>query len=381
MFFPYNTDAPVYHWPYATVLLIAANTVVLIGQFSGDVDTQAWMLRYDGGLHPAQWLTSHLVHMGPLHLIGNMFFLWPFGIVVEGKVGWWKFLLIYFGIGIVQSACEQAVMLPLATSVEGSLGASAIIFGLVGIAWVWAPRNEVSCVLLFFFRAVEFEISILVYGAMMLAWQLFIVIFGNAAGSELLHLSGAAIGVAVGLAMLKLGWVDCEGYDVLSVFRDKEGRTDIDLASDEADELAEEPTAFQQEAARAMFRRYVRTGSPEAALKLRRKLEEQGQPLALDRHELAALVAALHKKRLWRASAPVMAEYLDRFEQNADRVRLKLAQICVLELDRPQRALELLKGLDPTTLTQEDRKLYQKLVARSKQMQAEGTLELDDGQW
>jgi membrane associated rhomboid family serine protease len=383
MFFPYNTDAPVYHWPYLTVVLIAVNLLVLIGYYGGEVDAHEWMLRYDGALHPSQWITSNFLHAGPIHLLGNMFFLWPFGLVVEGKVGWWKFLLIYLGIGVVQSACEQAVMLPFATSTsaEGSMGASAIIFGLIGVAWVWAPRNEVTCAFFLIFRAIEFEISILVFGALMLAWQLFFVIFGATSGSELLHISGAVIGVGVGMAMLRLGLVDCEGYDVISVFRDKEGRTDDDPLADEQNLFEDEPTEFQQQAARATFRKYVRAGNPQAAIKLLQKLDEQDQPLVLDRSELAALIAALHKKRFWQDSAPLMAEYLERFEEKADTVRLKLAQICVIELDRPLRALELLKGIDATSLSHECKRLYQQLIARAKKMQAEGTLELDDEKW
>ncbi|MCH7591138.1 rhomboid family intramembrane serine protease, partial [PVC group bacterium] len=42
---------------------------------------------------------GNFVHFGEAHLVANMFFLWVFGLVVEGKTGWWKYLLIYFGIG------------------------------------------------------------------------------------------------------------------------------------------------------------------------------------------------------------------------------------------------------------------------------------------
>jgi membrane associated rhomboid family serine protease len=381
MLFPYNTDAPVYHWPYVTVLLMAANVLVQIGYYGGQVDAHEWMLRYDGALHPEQWVTSNFLHAGPIHLIGNMFFLWPFGLVVEGKVGWWKFLLIYLGIGAVQAACQQAVMLPFETSAAGSMGASAVIFGLLGIAWVWAPRNEVTCAFFLLYRAVEFEISILFFGALMVAWQLYFVLFGTTSGSELLHLSGAVIGVGVGLAMLKMGLVDCEGYDVISVFRDKEGQRDDLNLPEEQNSLDGEPTEFQQQAARATFRNLVQAGNTQAALGLLRKLEEQAQPLVLERRELAALIAALHNKRLWRESAPFMAEYLERFEESADSVRLKLAQICIVELDRPGRAIELLKCVDGASLSSEQKRVHQKLVARAKTMQAEGTLELDDQGW
>ena len=40
-----------------------------------------------------------------------MVFLWGFGLVVEGKLGWWRFLLIYLAIGVTQCAFEQTIML------------------------------------------------------------------------------------------------------------------------------------------------------------------------------------------------------------------------------------------------------------------------------
>lgn len=381
MFFPYRTDAPIYHWPYATAMLIVVNILVLMAQYSGAVDTAEWMLRYDGALHPVQWITSNFVHLDPIHLIGNMFFLWPFGMLVEGKVGWWKFLLVYLGIGVVQSALEQTIMLPAHASVGGSLGASAAIFGLLGVAWVWAPRNEVTCALLVFFRVMEIDISILVFGALMLAKELFFVIFGITTGTSLLHLSGAVIGTGVGFAMLRLGLVDCEGYDLLAVFRGTEGQLEELVPELRLEPFAEGTAEFQQQAARTQFRQYVRRGKPEAAAKFRCKLQEQGRPLELSRNELAALIIAFHKRGLWRESAPVMAEYLDRFSENADRMRLKLAHICLIELERPSRAMELLAAIDPKSLPLERRRLYQKLVAHAKKMQMEGTLELDDGAW
>lgn len=381
MFIPYKTDAPVYHWPYGTVFLMAVNVVVLLAEFAGSIDVSAGMLQYGGELHPAQWVTSNFLHLGPIHLIGNMFFLWPFGVLVEGKVGWWKFLLIYLGIGAVQSASEQMIMLSMTTSVPGSMGASAIIFGLMGIAWVWAPRNDVTCVLLLLFRSVEFDISILMFGAFMVAKELFFVIFGITGGAELLHLSGALIGVGVGLGMLKLGLVDCEGYDVGAVFRGTEGMLEELPLDEERGPSMAETSPFQKTAVRAQFRQYVQRGHPEAAMKLRQKLQQQGQPLELDRKELAALITALHKKRLWRDSAPLMADYLSRFSERADDVRLKLAQICLLELERPLRALELLQEVDANGLSADRRKLWKKLVIHAKRMHADGTFELDDESW
>ena len=130
MLIPFKTDAPIYHWPFATVGLIIVNSLVFIAlpsalerAVSVDAGEETWILQYGNGLHPVQWVTSNFIHGDFGHLLGNMFCLWAFGIIVEGKIGWWRFLLVYFGIGMLQCASEQLITLGVA---EGaSFGASA----------------------------------------------------------------------------------------------------------------------------------------------------------------------------------------------------------------------------------------------------------------
>ena len=76
-----------------------------------------------------------------MHLIGNMIYLWGFGLIVEGKVGWWRFLMIYLAIGAIECAIEQTLMLG-ADSKSYSQGASAVVYGLVAIGMVWAPGTR-----------------------------------------------------------------------------------------------------------------------------------------------------------------------------------------------------------------------------------------------
>jgi membrane associated rhomboid family serine protease len=108
MILPVSCDAILYHWPYATVGLIAANVLAFIVMVMGVFDPlNGWVLMYGEGLHPGQWLLSLFVHDGLGHLLGNMFFLWVFGMVTEGKLGWWRFLACYFLIGVSQSAWNK----------------------------------------------------------------------------------------------------------------------------------------------------------------------------------------------------------------------------------------------------------------------------------
>jgi len=111
MLIPYSTDAPVYHWPFATVGLIVANVLVFFGVWFGNLGgVEEWTIVNGDGMHPEQWFKALFMHAGIIHLVGNMLFLWLFGLVIEGKLGWWKFLACYLGIGLTQSAVEQFIM-------------------------------------------------------------------------------------------------------------------------------------------------------------------------------------------------------------------------------------------------------------------------------
>ena len=101
---PINTDAPIYHFPWATVTLIAANTLVFVAVAFGLFSPIPYELTYGDGIHPLQWVTSLFIHNGFLHLVGNMFFLWGFGIIVEGKIGWKRFLAVFLSLGLIASA-------------------------------------------------------------------------------------------------------------------------------------------------------------------------------------------------------------------------------------------------------------------------------------
>lgn len=218
MLLPYRTDAPVYHAPLATIGLIVANGIVFALCLTGDLDYESLALQY-GTLNPIQWVTSNFVHGGFMHLIGNMIFLWVFGLVVEGKVGALRFLLIYFGIGLAQCAIEQVLMLGMEEGL--SYGASAILFGLLGIAMIWAPKNHVDVLYWYFINAGTFSVTIqttaYVYLGLEIFYQLVAMSSGIHVTSMLLHLMGAAIGVPLGIFLLKRGYVDCEGWDWFSM--------------------------------------------------------------------------------------------------------------------------------------------------------------------
>ena len=70
-----------------------------------------------------------------------MLFLWAFGIVVEGKLGPVKYLLAYLLIGTLHGAFVQILLRTSSLNLPAA-GASAVIYGLMAICMIWAPRNE-----------------------------------------------------------------------------------------------------------------------------------------------------------------------------------------------------------------------------------------------
>ncbi|MFI5403104.1 MAG: rhomboid family intramembrane serine protease, partial [Planctomycetota bacterium] len=135
---PYKAHAPVDYRPWGTVGLIVFTIAVaaLLG-FPGDLGdadapfVNALVLRF-GTLNPIQWATSVFVHLDEAHIASNMLFLWWFGLVVEGLIGWKRFVPLYVAIGTLSSGLTQILM--LGADGGGAAGASGAIFGLMAIA-------------------------------------------------------------------------------------------------------------------------------------------------------------------------------------------------------------------------------------------------------
>ena len=385
MFIPYSTDAPIYHWPVATVGLIVVNTAVFFAAVTGQLPhPELWILNYGESLTPLQWLLSMFLHFDVGHLLGNMIFLWVFGLVIEGKIGWWRFLLCYLGIGIVQSAGEQSLQLFLGGE-GGSLGASSAIYGLLAMAAIWAPKNDIMVFYWFFLIYVGTgEIAIMIFALLYIGFDLFFAVFFGVQTSSWLHLGGAMLGAPLAVLMLKYNMVDCEGWDIFHVLRDETGTSsakDRTVDPVELTKLQQQRDAKLLEDAQEQLALYFAAENYSAAFVLYKKLQPVGEGLTLSRTQLMKLIAALHKEKRWHDSCPLMAEVVQRFPEKSQAVLVKLAQICLVELQRPGKSIELLKSVDLHQLSPNMLTLAQKVAQRAKQLQAEGAIELENDPW
>jgi len=354
MIIPYNTDAPIYHRPIVTVGMIVVNVLVFVWELANPEEIRQFTLATGDGLHPVQWLTNNFLHAGLEHLLGNMIFLWSFGLVVEGKLGPWKMFVAYLGIGIVYGATVQLLLLG-GESGGHCLGASAVIYAFMVMCLVWAPENEMEYFALIFYRVVFFEVPIKIVVVFYVGLDiLFLFLDGGRLSTEFLHTTGAIWGGIVGVVMLKRGWVDCEHWDIFSVWAGRHQMTDAERAAQDA----KRPEAKKLKAERRKkhcglllegIHQALREGNPLPANVIYGKLKAAFPDTPLPEPDLLLLIQLLLEKRLVDESLTGMQDYLKHYVRKASLVRLNMANILV-ERKQPQPAWTVLQQIDPQTL-------------------------------
>jgi membrane associated rhomboid family serine protease len=381
MIIPYGTDAPVYHLPWATSGLIAVNAGVFAWATFAGMPVDPYCLALGDGLHPLQWLTHMFLHADLPHVLGNLLFLWCFGLVVEGKVGWWRFLILYLVIGAAVGLVIQLAM--LGGRPRLALGASAAIFGVLAIACVWAPRNEVHMVCVVYYRLWYFEVTILSAALCYFAWNgLLLLVNGFEVCGATGHLLGAAFGLALGVGLLWRRAVDCEGYDLLSVASGREGQAPVDPQAVHEQKIQAERrarlSAERVQDARPQVTVFLRQGNYDAAIRLFDKLHGLDNRVEWRQDELRALSRQLLEAREFERAIPFLEIYLRRWPDKSDSMRLRLAQILLHGQRRPVKAQRILATISRERLSAPQRDLLNRLLRTAQQMQAEGVVELWD---
>lgn len=186
MFLPTgDTPNPRNFTPWVNYLLIAANVAVYVliswPMGSRGVDPAdphlkdfllALMARLPEGVSPAQVLPhisaydlyvsvhgfkpaameagdlfySMFLHGGFWHLAGNMLFLWIYGDNVEYRLGRWLYLIAYLVTGVAATLFFALFSL---SSMTPLVGASGAISGVLGLYFIFFPRNRIKMLVFF----------------------------------------------------------------------------------------------------------------------------------------------------------------------------------------------------------------------------------------
>lgn len=274
--FPYRVDVPfnyrpVVNWLVITVvILIFALQIWELNQYIGrraslkeyteKSITGQYMLKGWGikGLLGHMWL-----HGGPLHLIGNLIFLWLFGNAVCSKIGNLYYLPVYIGLGLV-AAVSHLLFFDVP-----AVGASGAINGLVGMYLVFFPENSISCFFCWIFlpqRPVWFSVRSFWMILLWFAFDILGAIYGGGGVAYLAHIGGFVAGFGLAILMLKTKVAVMEKYEksILELLglekKDKPTGRRKDFArrqqeweSKQSEEAEPETTTFEPEEAPEQF--------------------------------------------------------------------------------------------------------------------------------
>jgi membrane associated rhomboid family serine protease len=185
-----------------TILLIAINAYVFFQELAGgNRFVRAWSVipyQVTHGQHTITLLTSMFMHASWMHIIGNMVFLWAFGVEIEDAMGHFSFLVFYLASGLI---AMMAQVLGDPSSYISCLGASGAIAAVMGAFIVTYPRDRIRTVLWFLiFIRVTYIPAVFLIGFWFLT-QLFDygrVAEANTGGvAYLAHIAGFLFGVVL----------------------------------------------------------------------------------------------------------------------------------------------------------------------------------------
>jgi hypothetical protein len=135
----------------------------------------------------------------------------------------------------------------------------------------------------------------------------------------------------------------------------------------------------QQDELLLNLRRAITEGHVPAALALWTKAQQQRPKWTPPEAELMGLIKLLHTQQKWPDSVPLMLEYTRHHgnSEKAPRVRLKLAQVLLRDLQRPVQALRVLSEIQASALPESLKPIHQQLVQKAEQMRDVGMYEIE----
>lgn len=401
MIFPVRSDRPMRSTPWVNYTLIGANVVIFLLTYSqiqqvdallmtGRDASQVWVYSYylhvqDTRLY--QFFSYMFLHVGWLHIIGNMVFLLAFGNNVEDRLGKLGYLGFYLAGGVVAGLGNIAMAgFPIIGGSGGSvLGASGAVCAVTGAYLALFPKTHITLVYWWFILG-SFEVSArdLIIFFVIIDTVLNVIGLSNVAYTA--HLSGYAFGFGVMMLILWIRVLPREPYDMLAVMAQYRRRraframTEEGYSPWESSEPSrsspvriskamdpDKPLTEEQQKLMSM-RTHVSQAihnhdMPEAARRYLKLLELDDQQVMSQQHQLD-LANQLMSDGDYRHAAQAYELLLKHNRGYRDRahVHLILSLIYIRYLNQKQRASELLDDHTIGQLSESDAELAKQLV-------------------
>jgi membrane associated rhomboid family serine protease len=213
---PLKDDIPTEKVPFITIGIIILNCLVYIYELTLPSEAlEDFTILYgaipDRLVHPftidllipqalppvLTIFTSMFLHGGPLHLLGNMLYLWIFGNNVEDYLGHIRYIFFYMMSGFFAAFIHT---LSDINSLVPMIGASGAIAGTLGAYFILYPRANISTLFIFiiFFKVIQVP-AVLILGL----WFLLQLLNAGGAGSSVAWFAHVG-GFLTGIFMIKM---------------------------------------------------------------------------------------------------------------------------------------------------------------------------------
>lgn len=204
---------PQMRWATALLATLMVAAFIWIALLPDDAAWRATLLRWgtlsgsvtewSAAMRDQRLLTlvsALFIHLGPVHLIGNLLFLFIFGLPAERSLGPWRFLLLFLAGGAL---ANLAAALLMGTPARAIIGASGGVSAVIGAYLALFPNARLGVVVplgvWLEFIKVPAALLIGLWAALQLAFTFVGPSFGAVAWWA--HLAGFGVGLLYALVM------------------------------------------------------------------------------------------------------------------------------------------------------------------------------------
>jgi membrane associated rhomboid family serine protease len=145
-------------------------------------------------------ISALFIHLGPVHLIGNLLFLFIFGLPAERSLGAWRFLLLFLAGGALANLAAALLMGQPARAIIGASGGVSAVIGAY-LALFPTARLGVVVPLGVWLEFIKIPAAVLI--GLWALLQLVFTFVGPSFGAVAwwAHLAGFVVGLLYALAM------------------------------------------------------------------------------------------------------------------------------------------------------------------------------------
>ncbi len=349
------------------------------------VDEVPWFMIPFGGLAwPWSWITATFINCHWRDAVFNIGLLWSFGLVVEGKLGWRRFLPV-LGLGVLGTGAITTAAGLLTGVVLPVCGSRDLVGFLAGICLIWTPTNDIHYRRWLGVTLGEFEIPVWVVLSFAAGVQLVLGYLGGfpPAANLLMALGCPLLGAVTATALLRRGVVETDGWDLYAWWRTRHlGASERNALERErrlaARKQADAPQAAAEadllSAAVAEFATDLAAGNGQAALAIHQAIRQQRPSWRAAPAQLDRLMKLLWKAALRREAAQIAEELVAAEPATVDG-RIILA-VDAIDNRKPATAVRHLDALPPT-LSPTQMQQRDALRAKAAALEASGEREVE----